>query len=61
MSMPTIIKLRCMHCRKLAELTSTDDLEDANMVQVGYNLFYCFDCAKATGYTEVHGRRSTSA
>ncbi|KAK1973358.1 hypothetical protein LZ30DRAFT_611083, partial [Colletotrichum cereale] len=52
--MPTIIKLRCMHCRKEAELTPTDDLEDADMVEVGYNLYYCFNCAKKTGHPKVH-------
>ncbi|OHE93865.1 hypothetical protein CORC01_10764 [Colletotrichum orchidophilum] len=55
MSRSTIVKLRCMHCRKAAELTRTDDLKDAGMVEVGYNLYYCFPCAKATGHPKAQG------
>ncbi|KAK2732392.1 hypothetical protein CKAH01_19047 [Colletotrichum kahawae] len=53
MSTPTIIKLRCMRCRKEAELTATNDHEDAGMVEIGYNLSYCIQCAKETGHPTV--------
>ncbi|KAG7038383.1 hypothetical protein JMJ78_0000919 [Colletotrichum scovillei] len=44
-----------MRCRREAELTSTDDLEDAGLVEIGENLYYCFTCAKLTGHPKAPG------
>ncbi|KAG7060732.1 hypothetical protein JMJ76_0000020 [Colletotrichum scovillei] len=43
-----------MRCRREAELTSTDDLEDAGLVEIGENLYYCFTCAKLTNQQTFH-------
>ncbi|KAK2051868.1 hypothetical protein LY76DRAFT_527770, partial [Colletotrichum caudatum] len=61
MPMPTIVVLHCLSCRKEVELTSTDDPKDAGMIWIGYNMYYCSNCDKLTGYTEECGSRSTSA
>ncbi|KAK1656633.1 hypothetical protein BDP55DRAFT_568945 [Colletotrichum godetiae] len=56
----TIAKLRCMRCSKEAELTPTDDLEDAGMVKIGRNLYYCFTCANVTGHPKAPGAAKLS-
>lgn len=43
---------RCMRCGCAVETTSTDDISDAGMIRIGYNLNYCQRCAKAVGYNE---------
>jgi len=46
----TVEILRCMRCAKSVETTTTDDAASAGMISIGYNIYYCKSCAKATGY-----------
>lgn len=44
--------LRCMRCARSVEATSTDDVRSLGMLRIGYNLYYCEQCAKIVGFEE---------
>ncbi|KAI3534594.1 hypothetical protein CABS03_15090 [Colletotrichum abscissum] len=50
-----IRQLCCMRCGRETELTPTDDLKDAGMIEIGHNLYYCFTCANVTGHPKAPG------
>ncbi|KAH7109336.1 hypothetical protein EDB81DRAFT_672890 [Dactylonectria macrodidyma] len=45
----TVVKTFCLRCRKSVETMSTDDIE-THMVFIAHNLYYCPQCADATGH-----------
>lgn len=45
-----VVKFRCLRCTSLMELMSTDDLALCGVWKIGYNLYYCSICARATGW-----------
>ncbi|TPX12364.1 uncharacterized protein E0L32_007011 [Thyridium curvatum] len=47
---PTVLRLACLRCAKSAEMLSTDEATTYDMVMIGFNLYYCSRCARATGY-----------
>lgn len=46
-----VVLVRCLWCATQKELMSTDDWGLEGFVSIGFNLYYCSDCARKTGYT----------
>lgn len=44
-----VVYIRCMRCRREIEAMSTDIIP---AVKISTNLYYCFTCAKETGYSK---------